>query len=29
VEKYYVEDETAQPFATMPLTIRWLETVRY
>ena len=29
VEKYYVEDETAEPFATMPLTIRWLETVRY
>ena len=29
VEKYYVEDETAQPFATMPLTIRWLESVRY
>lgn len=29
VEKYYVEDETAEPFATMPLTVRWLETVRY
>ena len=29
VEKYYVEDETAEPFATMPLTIRWLENVRY
>ena len=29
VEKFYVEDETAEPFATMPLTVRWLETVRY
>ena len=29
VEKFYVEDETAAPFATMPLTVRWLETVRY
>jgi sugar phosphate isomerase/epimerase len=29
VEKYYVEDETARPFATMPLTIHWLESVRY
>jgi sugar phosphate isomerase/epimerase len=29
VEKYFVEDETAEPFATMPQTVRWLETVRY
>jgi sugar phosphate isomerase/epimerase len=29
VEKYYVEDETAEPFATMPLTVQWLSTVRY
>src|SRR3954469_13830505 len=29
VEKYFVEDETREPFATMPLTVRWLETVRY
>ena len=29
VDKFFVEDETAVPFATMPLTVRWLETVRY
>ena len=29
VEKYYLEDETARPFETVPLSIRWLETVRY
>jgi sugar phosphate isomerase/epimerase len=29
VDKYYVEDETAEPFATMPLTVQWLERVRY
>ena len=29
VEKYFVEDETAEPFATMPLTVQWLERVRY
>ncbi len=29
VTKYYVEDETAEPFRTIPLTIQWLETVRY
>ena len=29
VDKYFVEDETAEPFATMPLTVQWLETVRY
>jgi len=29
VEKYYLEDETAKPFDTVPLSIRWLETVRY
>ena len=29
VDKYYVEDETAEPFATMPLSVQWLEMVRY
>lgn len=29
VERYYVEDETADPFATMPQSVRWLEAVRY
>ena len=29
VEKYYIEDETASPFATMPLTVQWLERVRF
>lgn len=29
VDKYFVEDETREPFATMPLTVQWLETVRY
>lgn len=29
VDKYFVEDETHEPFATMPLTVQWLETVRY
>ena len=29
VDKYFVEDETAEPFATLPLTVHWLETVRY
>lgn len=29
VERYYIEDETASPFATIPLSTRWLETVRY
>ena len=29
VDKYYIEDETAEPFATMPLSVRWLEMVRY
>ena len=29
VEKYYLEDETARPFDTVPVSIRWLETVRY
>src|SRR5918912_850143 len=27
VEKYYVEDETSDPFATVPQSTRWLETV--
>jgi sugar phosphate isomerase/epimerase len=29
VEKFYLEDETARPFETVPLSIRWLETVKY
>jgi sugar phosphate isomerase/epimerase len=29
VERYYVEDETADPFATVPRSVRWLESVRY
>jgi sugar phosphate isomerase/epimerase len=29
VEKYYVEDETAEPFATIPRSVRWLEQVRF
>ena len=29
VEEYYIEDETAHPFSTMPQSIRWLEAVRY
>jgi sugar phosphate isomerase/epimerase len=29
VERYYLEDETAQPFATIPVSTRWLETVKY
>jgi len=29
VEKYFIEDETAEPFATMPLSVQWLATVRY
>lgn len=29
VEKYYLEDETVRPFETVPVSIRWLETVRF
>lgn len=29
VQKYFIEDETAQPFTTMPKSIAWLETVKY
>ncbi len=29
VERFYVEDETAQPFATIPVSTRWLEAMRY
>ena len=29
VEQYFIEDETADPFATMPLSVQWLATVRY
>ena len=29
VERYYIEDETADPFATVPLSTRWLQSVRY
>jgi sugar phosphate isomerase/epimerase len=27
--RYYVEDETSNPFATVPRSTRWLETVRF
>ena len=29
VERSYLEDETAAPFATLPVSTRWLESVRY
>lgn len=29
VQRYYIEDETADPFATVPRSTRWLEAVRY
>ena len=29
VERYYLEDETARPFETVPLSVRWLEAVRF
>ena len=29
VERYYLEDETARPFETVPLSVRWLESVRF
>jgi len=29
VEKYFVEDETVDPFATIPASTRWLEAVKY
>ena len=29
VERFYIEDETARPFDTVPLSIRWLEAVKY
>jgi sugar phosphate isomerase/epimerase len=29
LDRYYIEDETSDPFATIPQSIRWLETVRY
>ncbi|MEP7347905.1 MAG: sugar phosphate isomerase/epimerase, partial [Gemmatimonadaceae bacterium] len=28
VERYYLEDETAQPFATIPVSTRWLQTMK-
>ena len=28
VERYYIEDETSDPFATIPQSTRWLRTVR-
>ena len=28
VERYYIEDEVADPFATVPQSIRWLSTVK-
>lgn len=29
LERYYIEDETSDPFATIPTSVRWLETVRF
>src|SRR6185436_16671892 len=29
VERYFIEDETVSPFTTIPVSLRWLETVRY
>jgi sugar phosphate isomerase/epimerase len=29
VERYFVEDETVDPFATIPASTRWLEAVKY
>jgi sugar phosphate isomerase/epimerase len=29
VERYYLEDETAQPFATIPVSTRWLQAMKY
>ena len=29
VERFYIEDETARPFDTVPLSVRWLEAVRF
>jgi sugar phosphate isomerase/epimerase len=29
VERYYIEDETAEPFATVPQSVRWLAGVRF
>jgi sugar phosphate isomerase/epimerase len=28
VERYYIEDEVADPFATVPVSIRWLSSVK-
>ena len=29
VERFYIEDETARPFDTVPVSVRWLEAVRF
>jgi hypothetical protein len=29
VERYYLEDETVRPFDTVPLSIHWLEAVKF
>jgi sugar phosphate isomerase/epimerase len=29
LEKYYIEDETKDPYATVPQSIRWLESVKF
>ena len=29
VERYYIEDETREPFTTVPQSVRWLEGVRF
>jgi len=29
VEQYYIEDETRAPFATVPVSVKWIENVKY
>jgi sugar phosphate isomerase/epimerase len=29
VDQYFIEDETRDPFTTVPVSIRWLESVKY
>ncbi len=29
VDRYYIEDETTQPFATIPESTKWLQGVQY
>jgi len=29
VTQYFIEDETRDPFATVPVSVKWIEHVRY